>query len=647
MRHRPMRRYDVAPREELRRVSFPPSPEHLSRGRLRVPRAPWRTWVAPLAAATTLVTGAILRISNRALADEIWFVALIVLGVPVVWHTLRGIAKGHFAADIVATCSIIMAIALRQPFAGLVIVLMQTGGELLESFAERRASRAVRELEDAAPRIAHRVSADGRTSDVAAADVQKGDVVLVRPGEMIPCDGTVAEGKSHLDEARITGEPLPRKIQPGTHVQSGAVNLDNAVTVNATAAAAQSLYARIIEMVREAQSHKAPTQRLADRYAVWFTPFTLVVCAVTWFVSGDPLRVLAVLVVATPCPLILAPPVAIVSGIGRAAKRHVIVRSGGALEGLAKVDTAVFDKTGTLTIGKPDVMRVRPHAPWTENELLSIVAAVERQSGHLLARAVVEEAERRELELPLARDVTESAGSGVTGSVNDRRVSVGGRAYVLREGTAAMIEVIDAPDGARGLVAYVAIDGTFAGTIEFADRIRENLRPFFDRLSRLGVRKTVLLSGDHTQNARDTAAAIGIQDARGDLSPADKVTAIQELVAMGHNVLMTGDGTNDAPALSAASVGVALATHGGGVTAEAADVVILTNDVTRVADAVAIGQRSVRILHQSIVVGVGLSCVAMVVAAMGYITPAVGAVLQEVIDVAVIINALRASRDVA
>lgn len=607
--------------------------------------AAWRNWLAPLAAATSLIAGAFIRITDRELADGIWFVALIALGIPVVWKTLRGIARGEFAADIVASCSIIMAAALRQPFAGLVIVLMQTGGELLESFAERKASRAIRELEDAAPRVAHRLGAAGRIEDIAAADVNKGDAVLVRPGEMIPCDGEVTDGRSHLDDSRITGEALPRKVFPGMRVQSGAVNLENAITVHATAAAAQSLYARIVEMVRQAQSHKAPTQRLADRYAIWFTPFTLIVCAITWWVSGDPLRVLAVLVVATPCPLILAPPVAVVSGIGRAASRNIVIRSGVALEALATIDTAVFDKTGTLTIGRPDVTRVAAPSGVSEDEVVRLAAAVENRSGHLLARAVVGEAERRNLSIPVAQDVAESPGSGVTGFVDGKKVTIGGHAYVSQQQPTAAALVHRARDGTRGLVAYVAIDGAFAGTIEFADRMRDNLRPFLDRLNELGVRNTILLSGDHIGNVRETAAALGVQDARGDLLPGDKVTAVQQLIDAGHRVLMTGDGTNDAPALSTATVGVALATHGGGVTAEAADVVILTDDVTRVGDAVAIGKRSVRIARQSILAGIGLSCVAMLVAALGYITPAVGALLQEVIDIAVILNALRASVD--
>ena len=607
---------------------------------MRVKR--WRGWPLPLATLAALLAGLTLHPWRADVARTVWFVALIAGGVPVAWKTLRGIVRGRFAADIVAMLAIITAIALWQPFAGLVIVLMQTGGELLERYAEGRASRAVRALEDAAPRTAHRVLATGDIVDVEAGEIARGETVLVRPGEMIPCDGVVVEGSSHLDESRLTGEPLPRRVAAGELVQSGGVNLDSAISVCVERIAAQSLYARIVDLVRHAQAHKAPIQRLADRYAVWFTPVTLAACAVAWWLSGDPLRVLAVLVVATPCPLILAAPVAIISGISRAAERQIIVRTGGALERLGSVDTAVFDKTGTLTIGRPEVARIDAYPPWDEAEFLARVAAVERHSSHLLARTTVDAAERRGAPLIVARDVRETSGAGVTGSVNGNSVSVGAATYVATANPGAATAIQSARTATTGLRAFVAIDGALAGTIDYADRMRESLRPLLTRLRSLGVQRTLLLSGDHEQNAREVAAAVGIVEVRGDLLPQHKVEVVNGLMASGHRVLMTGDGTNDAPALSAATVGIALAAHGGGVTAEAADVVLLTDDVTRVADAVAIGKRTVRITRQSILAGLGLSGAAMIAAALGYLAPAAGALIQEAIDVAVILNALRA-----
>jgi heavy metal translocating P-type ATPase len=388
--------------------------------------------------------------------------------------------------------------------------------------------------------------------------------------------------------------------------------------------------------VRSAQASKAPLQRLADRYAVWFTPITLLACLVAYLASGDVERVLAVLVVATPCPLILATPIAIIGGVNRAARRLIVVRNGGALEQMATVTTVVFDKTGTLTVGTPSVSAVGPSSGFGADEVLAAAAAVERGSGHLLARSVVAAAESRGLEIPAAREVREAAGRGVTGMVAGRRVRVGSRNYVAEE------SAVGAADES-GLRAHVAIDGRHAGVIEFADQLRSQLPALFEGLAELGVRRRVLLSGDSAAHTAAVAAMIGVTEARGELLPADKVDVVAGMLREGERVMMVGDGTNDAPALSTATVGVAMAGHGGGITAEAADVVILNDDPSRVVEAIAIGRRTLHVARQSIWTGLGLSGAAMVVAAAGYIPAAVGALLQEAIDVAVIVNALRTS----
>jgi cation transport ATPase len=384
-------------------------------------------------------------------------------------------------------------------------------------------------------------------------------------------------------------------------------------------------------------------------------PVTLAACALAWWLSGDATRVLAVLVVATPCPLLLATPVAIIGGINRAARRQIIVRNGTALELLARVDTAVFDKTGTLTIGRPEVAEVRTagaagtgaarsgHAT-AADELLRLAGAVEIGSGHLLARSTVDAALAGGLELPRAREIREYAGRGVSGLVDGRRVSVGARSLIEELHPAAATAIPDERVGPAGLRAHVAAGDSYLGSINYADRAREGLRPFLDRLRALGLTRTVLLSGDHTANVDAVAREIGITEARGDLLPEGKVEAVRVLEREGHRVLMVGDGTNDAPALSAATVGVALAAHGGGISAEAAGIVLLADDITRVADTVEIGQRAVRIARQSIGAGLALSGLAMVIAAFGHIPPTAGALIQEGIDVAVILNALRAAR---
>ena len=605
----------------------------------------------PAAAIALIALGGVLQLAGqRALGAAVWLGGLVITGAPVVWRTVRDAVRGRFATDVVAMLAIVTAVLLREPLAGLIIVLMQTGGEALEHYAGARASAALRELEAAAPRLAHRIVANTegtsarRVEDVAADDVLVGDTLLVRPGELVPCDGVVVDGRSAVDASRLTGEPVPISAGPGTKLMSGSINGDGALTLRATAIAGESQYARIVELVRSAQESKAPLQRLADRYAIWFTPATLLVCAAVWWLTGDWTRVLAVLVVATPCPLILATPVAIVSGISRAATRQIIVRHGGALEQLAAVDTAVFDKTGTITIGRPAVSAVRVANGFAESELLRLSAAVEQGSSHALARSVVDAAHARGLALPPARHLVETAGRGLAAEVDGRDVSVGARAYVLERFTIAPEELARVETGGDGLRAYVAIDSRLAGVIHFADQLRPDLDSLFRDLRALGVDRTLLLSGDHTPNVRTVAELVGITEAKGDLLPEDKVAVVHQLEHAGNRVLMVGDGTNDAPALSSAHVGVALAQQGGGITAEAADVVILADDLTRVAEAVRIGRRTLTIARQSIVVGLGLSAVAMLFAARGSISPVQGSILQEAIDVAVILNALRALR---
>lgn len=639
-----------------------PAPEHGS-GALPFPL---RAALPPALTLVALVIGGTLHLADQhSAAFWLHYVALVALGGPVALRTLRGMLRGEFAADVVAMLAIVVAIALREPVAGLVIVLMQTGGELLERYAEGRASAAVRELEAAAPRVAHRLRGQdpNSTDDVAADAIDVGQLILVRPGEMIPCDGVVHEGTSSLDTSRVTGEPLPERVRVGASVRSGVVNLESPLVLSVTAVARESLYARIVELVRTAQSEKSPIQRLADKWAVWFTPITLVACAIAWWISGDADRVLAVLVVATPCPLILATPVAVIGGINRAARRQIVVRNGSALELLSRVDTVVFDKTGTLTIGRPAVASVEALLGRSADEMLALAAAVEHGSGHLLARSTVAEAERRGLDIPRANDITEFAGRGVSGDVNGFRVTVGERSIVSERHPRLKQRIDDflagSEGGLRAFVAVSARDGAATlnaggargesetadslAVIRYADQVRPGLESLGARLAALQLTRVVLISGDHGDNVARIAAQLGIRDARGDQLPEDKVRAVRELEKEGRRVLMVGDGTNDAPALAAATVGVALAAHGGGISAEAAGVVLLADDVMRVEEAVAIGRRTVRIAKQSIVAGLLLSGAAMVVAALGYIPPTMGALLQEAIDVAVIVNALRAA----
>ena len=447
-----------------------------------------RLLVRPVLVGAILAIGIALRVAGaRDAAAWVWTAGLVVTGLPLVWRTLRELARGRFATDVVATLAIVAAVIQEQHVAGLVIVLMQTGGEALDRFAEGRASAAVRELERDAPRIAHRAraGADG-TDDVPVEEIVVGDLLLVRPGEMIPCDGEVVRGSAHVDTSRLTGEPMPVRAAPGTRLESGSLDMDGPLWLRATATAGQSQYARIVELVRSAQASRAPLQRLADRYAVWFTPATLLVCAAAYLASGDWSRVLAVLVVATPCPLILAAPVAIIGGVNRAARAHVVIRNGGALEQLAQVTTAVFDKTGTLTVGTPEVDRVIASDGIPERELLGLAAAVEQGSGHLLARSVVRAAVEAGVPVARAEQVTEDAGRGVSGMVAGRRVSVGARRYADSHIRAAGGVPDDGAQDEIGLRAHVVVDGARRGVIEFADRMRPGLDVFLSDLEGLG-----------------------------------------------------------------------------------------------------------------------------------------------------------------
>jgi cation transport ATPase len=397
-----------------------------------------RATALPLAAAGFLLAGGVCwlwslfgeRSGYRTAAHTIWFAGLLLTGVPVVARELRQLFRGRFATDLIATLAISGSVALNEPLAGLVIVLMQSGGEALEKYAEGRASAAVRELEAAAPRTAHRL-VDGRAQDIPAEAVAIGDVLVIRPGELVPCDAIVLSGHSALDVSRLTGEPMPVDVSAGSSIQSGSGNGEGELTVRATAIASESQYNRIVELVRSAESNKAPFQRIAERYAIWFTPVTLIVCAGAWLLSGDPKRALAVLVVATPCPLILATPIAIIGGINRAARARVIVRNGGALEQIGTTTVVVVDKTGTLTIGRPEVAHVVARGEWNETDVLRLAGAVEQGSAHLLARTLVEAAHKALTNvggvLPRPTRVRESPGRGVTGFVEGHEVAVGAR----------------------------------------------------------------------------------------------------------------------------------------------------------------------------------------------------------------------------
>ena len=570
-----------------------------------------------------------------AVADRIFLVALAGGGLPLVFQTLRGALRGRLAADIVAALAILTALAFGEYFAGTVVVLMQSGGEALETYAMRRASASLGELLARAPKIAHRLSGQ-QLEDVPVEAVNRDDMLMVKPGDLVPVDGVVTAGTSAVDQSALTGEPIPIRALPGTELMSGSVNLDGALTVRAVRRSAESQYQQIVLLMERARADKPPLVRIADRFAVWFTPVTLAMCGVAYLVTHNPASVLAVLVVATPCPLILAAPVAVIAAISRAAAGGIIVKSGAAIEQVGRARVVVFDKTGTLTLGRPLVEQVSVANGRTPDELLRLASAVEQLSAHHLGQAVAEAGRRRGLTIPPAADVRETPGLGVSGKVEGHAVDVGSAAYLASRG-------IPPSDGATERTsAFVAIDGRYAGFITFADRMRHQVPALMQRLAGLGVVDTVMLTGDRLETAEAIAAQAGIRTVRANLLPADKVTAVQELKQHRGTVVMVGDGINDAPALAAATVGVAMGEHGPAASAEAADIVLLVDDVSRVGEAIALSQRMRRIILQSVGIGLGVSFALMVVASTGRIPPSVGALLQEALDAAVILNALRA-----
>jgi heavy metal translocating P-type ATPase len=573
-------------------------------------------------------------------ANGCWIAGTVVAVAPAVVWVLAALRRGRIGVDLIAVLSLIGTMLVGEYLAGALIAVMLAGGRALEAAAERRASHDLRALLEHAPRFARR-RLGSAMSVIALDEVAVDDLLVVGPGEVVPVDGRIASA-AVLDESVLTGEPLQVERGVGDPVRSGVVNAGGAFEMHATATAADSTYAHIVHLAAQAGAQNAPVVRLADRYAAWFLPLTLLVAGGAWLASGSPVRAVAVLVVATPCPLLLAAPVAIVSGLSRASRHGVVIRSGGALENLGHATTLVMDKTGTLTMGRPVVIDVAA-APGTDAiEILRLAASVDQMSPHVLAEAIVNEALRRGLQLSLPTDVVEEAGRGVTATIGGQRIQIG----KLATGTPSAEWARAAVNRAlldTAAITWVCIDGRPAGAVLLRDPLRRHAPRTVRRLRTAGLSRLVMLTGDRTEPAREVAAVLGLDEVYAEQSPADKVAAVRAERDRAVTV-MVGDGVNDAPALAAASVGVAMGARGATASSEAADIVLTTDRLERLADAMDIARWSRRIAVQSAVVGMGLSLAAMAIAAIGWLPPAAGAVLQEGIDVAVIINALRALR---
>jgi heavy metal translocating P-type ATPase len=600
-------------------------------------------WALVTIAIAGLAAGIATRTAGRSdLADLCWTLATapVVAGLAV--SIVRDFLAGRFGVDAIALVSMSGALALGQPLAGAVVALMYSGGNVLEEIAVARAEHDLRSLVDRAPREAHRRIGD-RIDEIPISDVAVGDQLLVRAGEIVPVDGVVASTAATIDESALTGEPIPMVKARGTAVLSGSLNAGETFELVVSAAAGESTYAGIVRLVTAAQTAKAPFVRLADRYALIFLPVTLVLAFVAGLISGDLSRSLAVLVAATPCPLILAAPVAFIAGVAQAARRGILVKGGGPLEALARAHTVLFDKTGTLTVGGARLLSVEVAPGENADEVLMLGASLEQASHHVVARAIVEAGAERALRLKVPGEVRESIGSGLQGVIDGRRVAAGSRDMIFPSGHVSewASRAIRRASWRSALTVFVAVEGRPIGALLLADELRADTPRAIRMMREAGIARLVMVTGDRAAAAQAIGAALDLDAVLADRVPADKVDAVRSEQRL-NSTIMVGDGINDAPALASADVGVALGARGASASSEAADVVILADRLDRVGEAIVIARRARRIAVESIVAGMGLSTLAMLAATLGWLMPVPAAIVQEVIDVAVILNALRA-----
>jgi heavy metal translocating P-type ATPase len=574
-------------------------------------------------------------------ADALWVAGTLVgLVFSIAW-TVSAIRRHQPSVDVIALLALAGALWVNEPFAGAMITVMLASGQMLEARADARARRELSLLVERAPRTARR-RVEGGVVEIPVDEVLRGDRILVGTGEVVPVDGRLVAA-AILDESALTGEALPVERPAGDEVRSGVVNAGPPIDLMATAVAAESTYAGVVRLVEQAQASSAPFVRTADRFAIVFVPLTLVLAGAAWALSADPVRAVAVLVVATPCPLLLAAPIAIMSGLSRAAHIGVVVKGGGALERLAAGRVMLFDKTGTLTQGQPALADVVTASDRVDaDELLRLAASLDQVSPHVLASSIVTAATRRGLPLEMPADVHEEHGYGLQGRVGEHEVRLGKSSWIVGDTLPAWVrQVRRRADLDGSLTVFIAVDGEPSGAFLLEDPIRPDAPRMVRALRDVGITKVVLVTGDRADIADTVGRIVGVDTVLADCDPADKLAAIGTEAAHAATI-MVGDGVNDAPALAAAGVGVALAARGATASSEAADVVLTVDRIDALADAILIARRSKGIALQSVLVGMGLSLVAMIVAAVGYLPPAAGAVTQEIIDVLAIGIALRA-----
>lgn len=570
-------------------------------------------------------------------ADITLAVVSLIEVVPLLWGMWGDIRTGSYGIDILAATAIVASVLLKQYWAAIVVVIMLTGGESLEDYADHRALSELSALLEHAPTTAHLLK-NKKQVDVKASELKVGDKFIVKPGELVPTDGVVIEGSSTFDESSLTGEsvPVPKTIN-GT-LLSGSINIDGPVTVKATALASDSQYQQIIKLVESAAASKAPFVRLADRYSIPFTVLAYAIAGAVWAFSGHAIRFLEVIIVATPCPLLLAAPIALISGMSLASRYGIIVKNGAALEKLAEAQTVAFDKTGTLTSGKLSVDKVKSFNKFKESDVLSYAASLEQYSNHIIAKAVTNEASKQKLKTVKVKGLEEVSGQGLKANLKSEKLIVG-RLSLLQD------ESVNIPPDLSKLqqsstMVFVGLDKRLVGYISLKDRLRKEAKATLQSLRNQGIHNFMLITGDNNRVANKVASELGINAVIADALPADKLKAIEK--DKERPVVFVGDGVNDAPVLTASDVGIALGARGSTAASESADMVILPDDVGHVATAYTVARKTFRIAQQSILFGIALSVILMLIFATGHFLPVYGAILQEVVDVFVIFNALRA-----
>ncbi len=594
-----------------------------------------------LVAVTGLVGGLLFWLSGwPKAADFLWAACVVPVLAALCVEIVRSLWRGEVGLDIVAALSMTAALTFGEHLAAAVVAVMYSGGTFLESFAEGRARREMHDLLARVPRTATRY-ADGGLVDVPLNEIEPGDRILVRQGDLVPVDCTIASPGAFLDTSALTGESLPQKLFQGAEAMSGSTNAGEAFDATAIRRAEASTYAGIVRLVEQAQQSKAPMSRLADRWSLLFLVASVSLASLAWWFTGDPIRAVAVLVVATPCPLILAVPVALVAGMSRAAHFGVLIKGAKPLEAMARIRTLILDKTGTLTDGRPTIVAIDCHDGMDEMELIRLAAALEQATKHPVAQAIVAAAREKGLTLPAPSEVAEAPGEGLSGIVDGCDVIVGGDGFVASR-------VGQKSGGHPGLVAgsvlvAVAVDGRLAGHLVMADPLRAEVGGTLKGLRHEGIERILLATGDRMEVAKRVTEGLPLDGLRAELTPDQKVLLVLTERKNGP-VMMVGDGVNDAPALAAAEVGVAMGARGAAASAEAADVVLLVDRLDRLKSGIEIARRSRRIAVESVAAGIGLSALGMIAAAFGHLSPVQGALVQEAIDVAVILNALRALR---